>query len=258
MFTAVGGHPAGTWLRGNGEAAAAFARQITDPALAREEVRRAVAAGAGAIKAVYDSGSARSPFGLLPRLDDAVLAAIIAESRALGVRSLVHWQSVRDLPAVIDARPDEIEHVPVESIPDSLIAKLASNRIAVAPTVAPFAGLLPPPILDRLLSNVRRLSEAGVQILAGSDAPLGPAFGTGLHSELELLVRAGLTPRKALQAATRDAARALGLTTLGTIEPGMVADLVVLGGDPEERIEAVRDVRLVIQGGREVFRVAQP
>ncbi len=254
MFTAPGGHPAGTWLRGNPEAAAVFARQMTDPDSARAEVRRLVAAGAGAIKAVYDSGDARTPFGYLPRLDSVVLAAIVAEARARGVRSLVHWQNVRELPTILAIGPDELEHVPVGPLPDSLVRAIADRRIAVTPTAAAFAGFLQPRVLDLLLANVRRLAAAGVTLLVGSDAPLGPAFGGGVHAELELLVRAGLTPQRAIQAATRDAARALGIADLGTITPGQRADLVALGADPLAGIAGVRDVRLVLLDGGEVYR----
>ncbi len=76
-------------------------------------------------------------------------------------------------------------------------------------------------------------------------------YGLGLHVELESYVHAGLTPFQALQTATVNAAQALGLDDeLGTIEPGKLADLTFLGGDPLTDIRNTRDVKRVMRGGR--------
>ena len=96
-------------------------------------------------------------------------------------------------------------------------------------------------------------NEAGVRIIAGTDGPnmgrLLPGFG--LQRELELLVEAGLSPLQALRAATSTAAEALGKEDgLGTLEPGKLADLVVLDADPLTAIQNVRKVRTVVQGGK--------
>jgi imidazolonepropionase-like amidohydrolase len=76
-------------------------------------------------------------------------------------------------------------------------------------------------------------------------------YGLGLHVELESYVHAGLTPFEALQTATVNAAQALGVAgELGTIEPGKLADLTFLGGDPLIDIRNTRDVKRVMRGGR--------
>jgi imidazolonepropionase-like amidohydrolase len=75
--------------------------------------------------------------------------------------------------------------------------------------------------------------------------------GFSLHDELELLVRAGLTPLEALQAATRNPARYFGrLKDLGTVEAGKLADLVLLEADPLADIRNTRRITAVVAGGR--------
>ena len=73
--------------------------------------------------------------------------------------------------------------------------------------------------------------------------------GLSEHREMELLVQAGLTPRDALLAATRNAAALLGADSLGRIAPGKVADIVVLTGDPLADIGNTRKVERVILRG---------
>lgn len=109
--------------------------------------------------------------------------------------------------------------------------------------------------LARLVAIVGEMHRAGVPILAGSDAPNpGVVPGIGLHQELELLVAAGLTPLQALQAATVQPARFLGMAdSLGTVQAGRRADLVLLGADPLADIRNTRAVRAVVMNGRLVF-----
>jgi imidazolonepropionase-like amidohydrolase len=104
---------------------------------------------------------------------------------------------------------------------------------------------------QQCLTVVRELHTAGVTILAGTD--VGTAFqvpGFSLHDELSLLVKAGLSEMDALQAATRNPARAFRLAHQGTIEPGMRADLVLLDANPLDDIENTRKIRTVVAGGR--------
>jgi imidazolonepropionase-like amidohydrolase len=98
---------------------------------------------------------------------------------------------------------------------------------------------------------VRLFAAAGGRIAAGTDAPnqlLIPGFSE--HRELELLVAAGLSPREALRAATRNGAVLLGVDSLGLIAPGKAADLVILQKDPLADIRNTRSIQAVMSRGR--------
>jgi hypothetical protein len=100
---------------------------------------------------------------------------------------------------------------------------------------------------------VGMLNAAGARLLAGTDCfGLGKQLpGLGLQNELALLVESGLSPLAALQAATLTAAEALGQSeSLGALEPGKLADIVVLEADPLADIHNARRVRTVVKGGR--------
>lgn len=98
---------------------------------------------------------------------------------------------------------------------------------------------------------LRAFAQAGGRVVTGTDAAnqmLVP--GASEHTELELLVRAGLSPAEALRAATRDAAALLGADSLGVIAPGKAADLVVLARDPLADITNTRSATQVMIRGR--------
>ena len=98
-----------------------------------------------------------------------------------------------------------------------------------------------PHALANAMETVRRLHDAGIDLLAGTDAGNpGTAHGASLHGELALLVRAGLTPTEALRAATSRPASRFGLKDRGRIAPGLRADLLLVDGDPSKDIEATR------------------
>lgn len=111
---------------------------------------------------------------------------------------------------------------------------------------------LPHQLYRRELEILGRMIAVGVPILAGTDGPGGTRLpGPGLHDELALLVRAGMTPLQAIQAATREPARFLGaLDSLGTVEPGKVADLLLLDADPLADITNTRRIHSVVVRGQ--------
>jgi imidazolonepropionase-like amidohydrolase len=110
--------------------------------------------------------------------------------------------------------------------------------------------------LDVASRNLKKLSGAGVRIAMGTDTG-PPARFQGYFElmELELMAKAGLTPRQLLTAATRDAARCQKLDTeLGTLEPGKWADFVALDGDPLADVANTRRINAVYIAGNKVQR----
>ena len=107
-------------------------------------------------------------------------------------------------------------------------------------------------MLEKRLRQVAAMQRAGVHILAGTDAPLrNSPPGFGLHEELTLLTRGGMSPFEALQSATLEPARYFGmLDSLGTIAAGKVADLLLLDANPLQDIRNTRRIAAVVANGR--------
>jgi imidazolonepropionase-like amidohydrolase len=264
---------------------------VASAAEARAFVEARMAEGSDFIKIVYDDNGS---FGRrLPTLDRGTLKALIDASRAAGKLSVVHVGSVAGARDAILAGADGLAHLSPEAVLDGEVVQLARERgTFVVPTLTlneslcgvrtgaslleddrltPFLReyahrtlrdcfqLRPPRPLDfsLVLASVRRLRDAGVPILAGTDAPNpGTAHGVSLHRELELLVRAGLSPLEALRAATSAPARAFRLADRGRIAVGLRADLLLVDGDPTTDILATRAIRTVWKQGQAVDREA--
>ena len=128
---------------------------------------------------------------------------------------------------------------------EKLFSRFAQNQTWQVPTLTTARG----PNAFNLVAAMRR---AGVRFMAGTDAPNPWAYpGVSLHEELNLLVRAGLTPMEALQTATINPAIYLGLQdSLGTVEKGKVADLVLLEANPLEDISNTRKISGVVIRGK--------
>ena len=107
-------------------------------------------------------------------------------------------------------------------------------------------------IFEKRMEQVAAMRRAGVHILAGTDAPLpNSPPGFGLHEELALLVRGGMSPLDAFRAATIEPALYFGMVdSMGTIAAGKVADLVILRGNPLLDIRQTRNILAVMTNGR--------
>jgi len=111
---------------------------------------------------------------------------------------------------------------------------------------------------EESVRNVKKLWDAGVLLAAGTDAPYPGVFqGESLHHELELMVKAGLTPLQAIQSATYNAARIMKAEKeWGSLQAGLRATLVLVAGQPDKNISDTRKIEMVIQDGKLLDRAA--
>ena len=262
IFTAPGG-----WLverlRAAGQGDTSFlaqvALQIGDTAAARIAVYRLVDE-VGFVSASLE-GQEDSPV-----LGPEVLGSIVSAARNERLSVFATVDGNADIEAALAAGVHGIEGVPADALlTSSTLADLRRRNLTVDPMLArtlhqagrsvsadaPGDRSAHEPAIAAF-ENVRRLSAAGVPLLAGTGAPAaGAELGNTLHVELTRLVGAGLTPRDAIAAATWRTAKSLGVTdSLGTVAPGMLADLVAVGGDPLSDISATSDIYLVIADGQ--------
>jgi imidazolonepropionase-like amidohydrolase len=155
-----------------------------------------------------------------------------------------------------------LQYIPLE-VRASILAsyrRLRNERAATNPPSAGFtwADAMTRADLDahracyeRSLEFVKRFVAKGGLLNAGTDTPSTSIPGKGLHQELEILAEAGLTPMQVLQAATTNTAKFLRMDKmLGTLEPGKLADLVVLDADPLADIGNTQKIALVVKDGR--------
>jgi hypothetical protein len=109
---------------------------------------------------------------------------------------------------------------------------------------------------EKVLEIIQTMHSQGVEFMAGTDAPnFWAVAGRGLHEELALFVKAGFTPMEALQTATRNPAKYLGmLDWLGTVEEGKAADLVLLEANPLEEIRNTQKIAAIILQGKLILK----
>jgi imidazolonepropionase-like amidohydrolase len=270
-ITITGGH---TWYFG-GEADG-------EDAL-RRKVREMAKLGADFIKVMASGGGTVNTMSWLPSYSPAELAALADEAHRQGRRITAHCLCAESTDWVVAAGFDGIEHggfiVNREGRQEYVPAtadKVARAGVPVTSTLAVGGFMLKAlraiehrtpaeqAALDRWLrmfddnmTQFRRMLEAGVTWVAGTDAGWRYTVIDGLPLELELMHQAGLSTLQAIAAGTGLAARVLGIEDrLGSLRPGMLADVIAVAGNPLDDLSRLSDVRLVLQGGRTVLQRA--
>jgi imidazolonepropionase-like amidohydrolase len=193
------------------------------------------------------------------------VVAVVEEAHRLGYRVAAHAEGLPGARNAIEAGCDTIEHGLSLHRDPALLDAMAERSIVLVPTLSTFHDLAERFATDfapRLVEQAKRQADeaartlnaaaaAGVILAMGYDS--GPPGASA--NELLRLADAGLGVAAAIRAATAGSACALGLTDVGTVEPGRVADLVVIDGDPLDDPSILLEpdrVRLVLQAGRVV------
>jgi imidazolonepropionase-like amidohydrolase len=189
------------------------------------------------------------------------MQALVDEAHALDRRVMCHALGGRGLAIAIEAGVNSIEHGCYLNEDPRHLEHMAERGIFFVPTllVYEYHRKSPQPhvkeraaaLYEDHIESIRQALRIGVKVVAGTDA--GGHGHPANAGELDCLVKAGMTPMQALQAATGWAAECLGQEDeLGTVAAGKLADLVVVRGDPLADIAVLRDIEhiaLVIKDG---------
>ena len=264
---------------------------LTRPEEAQAWVDARIAEGSDYIKIIYDDSLEYGVAKPSPTLSKALMKALAETAHKRGKLVVTHIGSLQQALDAIDAGTDGLAHlfvgpasapdfgriaaahhifvVPTLTVLNSICGASFNAELADDPRIEPY--LLPSesaamkarfslpktPSCQGANEAVRQLKAAHVPILAGTDAGNpGTTQGASVHGELELLVRAGLTPAEALHAATAAPAAVFHLDDRGQIAPGKRADLLLVDGDPTVDIRQTRDIVAVWKAGYAIDRGA--
>lgn len=192
------------------------------------------------------------------------MKAIVGDAHRLGRKVAAHAHGAQGIRWASEAGADSIEHG--SYIDDAAIAEMKKNGTYLVPTLYLADWFLanaerigtPPELIGKAREvmpaarkNVARAFAAGVKVGFGTDAAVYP-HGLNAH-EFAVMVKLGLTPLQAIQAATINDADLLGWSDkVGTLEPGKWADVVAVDGDPLADVTTLERVKFVMKGGEVV------
>ena len=239
--------------------------EVDGPVEVCKGARAQIKAGADIIK-IMATGGVMTP-GVDPgasQLTYEEMRAAVEEAEKAGKLTASHAQGTEGIKNAVRAGVDSIEHG--FYFDDEVVDLMLARGTYFVPTLAALYNAIeqgseagvPQFMIDKAkratdahLESFSLAREAGVLIGAGNDGGTPFNRADNLAGELECMVRAGMSPGEALDTAHAAAARLLRMEDqIGTIEPGKLADLVVLDGDPLADISAVRQVHLVLKGGQ--------
>lgn len=262
-ITITGGH---TWPMG-GEADGEVAL--------RHKVRKFIKNGAEFIKVMGSGGGTIGTASWRAAFSQVEMNAIVDEAHRNERGVTVHCLCAESIDIAINAGVDQIEHAGFivdcdgnQEYDPAVADRLAQAGIPVTTTLAVGATAINAmEVLDvrtpeqeaflarwhRMLENnvtqFTKLLEAGVTFVAGTDAGWRFTSFDSLVLELQMMERGGASREACLRAATGLAADVIGISDRGRISPGLLADLIVVQGNPHEDLSALHDLKLILQGG---------
>ncbi len=241
--------------------------EVEGEAAIREMVRRNADAGADVIKVMASGGGLTKggPAVWQPQFTEAELRVVVEEARGLGLPVAVHAHGTESIAAAVAAGVHTIEHCTWMSeggkfdMRQELVDQINSRGIYVCTATSPNWRALAERVgrdrAEAMFASMRWMAGQGVRFIAGTDAGIPRATFDSFVNTLEFFEYLGLSPAQIIDSATTNAAQALGVaSTTGRLAEGFRADLLVVGGNPLERLAALRDVRLVLCGGQLVDR----
>lgn len=266
-------------------------RYATTPEEAVRCVAKRVAQGADYIKVMIEDGTV---FGhpCIPDLSDEVIAAACKAAHDHGKMAIAHTMSVKATERAIKGGIDGLMHLFVDKPTKEIIDLIVNSGVFVCPTIVAGASTIGDSDTERfgndvrvsskltdewkvalnkhiaswpqgktadMLTTLKTLHDAGVDILAGSDPTQpnvgGMVHGASLHHELQMMVKAGLTPIEALRTATSVPARRFGVNNRGRIVNGSLADLLLVDGDPTTNISDTLSIKAVWRQGTKLTTI---
>jgi len=245
MVTAPGGYPIPVGFD-------YVAQEVASVDEARSVVNTLADGGAGVIKLGLEQGYHSNEGWPLLSLDQVMAIAETAHAR--GLRVTAHVTSLDEVQLALDGGVDDLAHAPLEPIPDELMQKMLGRGMGMATTATVWGDGG-----EEAAANAKRYADAGGIVSVATDFGCGgcsqpPGIASYLR-EIEFLAQSGMSPMQLLVAATRAGAILSGVDDeVGTIEAGKVADIIIVDGDPLVDIKALRNVSVVIQGGKIVSR----
>lgn len=230
---------------------------VTSPADAARFLDWRVDNDADLIKIIAEDPDATD----VPALDIPTLTALVDGAHSRGLLTVAHVVTAAAFDRGLNAGVDILTHAPIDRpLEDRTLARMeeqgaiASHTLVMMRAIADARlGKHADSAFGIALDNVRAMIDAGITVVAGTDAnetPFAPvAHGPSLHDEIDYLIEAGMTPSEALRAATTSAAEALGLGDRGRIVEGSRADFLLVDEDPLTDVALLRTPAEVWVGG---------
>ncbi len=221
---------------------------VTSPEDARQKVSEELNAGVDLIKISMEEGYAGQSG--LPKLSDEEIAAIISAAHERGALVSGHVTQAEYLKILVEAGVDDIAHIPYDYVPDEVWQEMVAKDIYLTPTFTVFRNYHAP--VGTCVLNLENFLEQDGRVALGNDYGGGPGeFELGIPMyEIEQMSRAGMTAMQIIVASTKNAAIVSGIEDhVGTLEPGRIADVLVVSGDPLDDLQALRNIRMVIHNG---------
>jgi imidazolonepropionase-like amidohydrolase len=191
----------------------------------------------------------------IPMLTTEQVKAIVATAHQRGTRVSAHATVTQDLQRAIDEGIDDVAHMVVDPINDTLIMGMLKRDMYWVPTIELWKNVGQGQDTN-VIDNLRRYVAAGGKVALGTDFEgYSTPFQLGLPTkEISWMSEAGMTPLQIIVAATKNAAHVSNVEKdLGTLEAGKIADVLIVTGDPLQDLQVLSNVIYVIHNG-EVIR----